>query len=53
MCWALYGRMPLKESGGVRSDHAGADTETYVELTFECDDVRYVVTRRPERLRAQ
>lgn len=51
MCWALYGKMPLKESGGVRSDHAGADTETFVELTFECDGVRHVVTRRPEHLR--
>lgn len=51
MCWALYGEMPLKDSGGVRSDHASADTETYVELTFECDGVRYVVTRRPRQLR--
>lgn len=51
MCWALYGKMPLKESGGVRSDHADADTETFVELTFECDGAHYVVTRRPEQLR--
>lgn len=51
MCWALYGEMPLKDSGGVRSDHAPEGTETFVELTFECDGVRYVVTRRPSRLR--
>lgn len=51
MCWALYGEMPLKDSGGVRSDHAPESTETFVELTFECDGVRYVVTRRPSRRR--
>lgn len=51
MCWALYGEMPLKDSGGVRSDHAPESTETFVELTFECDGVRYVVTRQPSRQR--
>ena len=45
MCWALYGDMPLKVANSVRSDHADADTETFVEFTFESDDVRYVVRR--------
>ncbi len=51
MCWALYGQMPLKESGGVRSDHADTSTDTYVEFTFESDGKRYLVRRTPEHLR--
>ena len=45
MCWALYGDMPLKDSAGVRSDHAAAEVETFVEFTFECEGERYVVRR--------
>lgn len=51
MCWALYGRMPLKESDGVRSDHVGPERRMQVELTFECDGECYVVVRNPEQRR--
>lgn len=51
MCWALYGKMPLKESHDVKSHHATAETRTFVRLAFECGGEHYVVTRNPEQLR--
>lgn len=51
MCWALYGEMPLKDSRGVKCDHAPPTTKTRVTFTFECGGERYVVTRTPEQLR--
>ncbi len=48
MCFALYGVMPRKGAGEVRSHHADAAAETVVRFDFECDGVRYTATRSPE-----
>lgn len=50
LSFALYGQL----SGGVRgvdtvrSDYAGPETETYVELTFEHRDEVYTIRRSPQ-----
>lgn len=51
MCWALYGDMPGKNPGEVRSHHVADDVRTEVEFTFACGDEHYVVTRNPDQLR--
>lgn len=48
MCFALYGKMPLKDGGEVRSHHAGSDRPTSVVFHFALDADAYVVERRPE-----
>ena len=50
MCWALFGDMPGKQTGEVRSHHVPDEVRTEVQLTFECGRERYVVTRNPEQL---
>lgn len=50
MCWALYGEMPLKASGEVRSDHVDDATRCEVSFTFEAGGSRYRVTRNPDQL---
>jgi DNA repair protein SbcC/Rad50 len=49
MCFALYGEMPSKEKGEIRSHHVGPDVETYVKFEFEAGGKQYVVDRRPEQ----
>jgi exonuclease SbcC len=52
VCYALYGRLPGVRGGGeVRSHHARADDETYVELTFEVRGQHYTVHRAPAQQR--
>ena len=48
MCFALYGKMPLKDGGEARSHHAGGDRPTSVVFHFALDADTYVVERRPE-----
>ncbi|MSO87649.1 MAG: SMC family ATPase [Acidimicrobiia bacterium] len=52
MCWALYGKMPLKDAKDVKSDHASPETRTRVVFTFGSGGERYVVTRNPEQFRS-
>jgi exonuclease SbcC len=47
MCWALYGAMPGRDPGEVRSHHVGPETSTEVIFTFDADGDRYTVTRSP------
>jgi len=49
MCWALYGEMPLKAPGEVRSDHVDDATRCEVSFTFEAGGFRYRVTRNPDQ----
>ncbi len=51
MTYALYGAMPLKESGEIRSHHADPDTRTSVRLTFRIRDETWVVERSPAQER--
>lgn len=48
--YALYGEPSgeTREANLFRSKYADLDTETYVELTFECRGERYTVRRNPE-----
>jgi len=52
MCWALYGEMPRKDAGEVRSHHVVGDLPTEVVFTFESDGDRYVVRRAPAQERS-
>lgn len=51
--YALYGNMSgsIREKTSVRSDFAGADTPTYVELYMTHDGKDYLIYRNPEYLR--
>lgn len=51
--FALYGEASgnIRQSNSLRSDFADDDTETYVELTFECNSKEYYIRRSPEYLR--
>ncbi len=51
MSFALYGTMPLKEAGEIRSHHADLDDRTEVRLTFQVGDETYVVERAPTQVR--
>ena len=50
ICFALYGSAPRYDgtSGRLRSDHAGAETPTRVELEFAVAGERWRVVRSPE-----
>jgi exonuclease SbcC len=52
MTYALYGKMPLKESADIRSHTADEDDETFARLTFEINKQRYVAERKPAQERA-
>lgn len=51
--YALYGALSgeVREKGSVRSDFAGEDTPTYVELDMSHEGKRYIIRRNPEYLR--
>ena len=51
--YALYGSMSgeIREKNGIRSDFAGAETPTYVELLMEHGGKEYHIYRNPEYLR--
>ena len=51
--YALYGNMSgeIREKNGIRSDFAGAETPTYVELLMEHGGKEYHIYRNPEYLR--
>lgn len=51
--YALYGGMSggVREKNSVRSDFAGADTPTFVELTMQHNGKTYHIERNPEYLR--
>lgn len=50
--FALYGTMSgMREKNSVRSDFAGADTKTYVELVMEHNNAEYRIYRNPEYYR--
>lgn len=53
IAYALYGCMSgeMREKGSVRSDFAGAEDETYVNLVMSHDATRYEIRRNPEYLR--
>lgn len=54
LCYALYGSLPGARRGyqrRIRSDFAGEDQESKVSLEFELEGKRYLVQRRPPRLR--
>lgn len=55
MVFALYGVLPgargASKKGECRSDFAAAETETYVQLTFEVDGTCYTVRRTPTQPR--
>ena len=53
IAYALYGIMSggMREKGSVRSDFAGADTRTYVELYMQHKNKQYHIRRNPEYLR--
>lgn len=53
MTFALFGEAAKEEQETVslRSDYAPPDLATEVELIFDLSDRRYVIRRRPERLR--
>lgn len=53
IAYALYGVLSgeVREKGSVRSDFAGADTKTYVELYMRHKKEVYHISRNPEYLR--
>ena len=53
MTFALFGEAAKseQEAASLRSDHAGADLLTEVELVFDIGANRYVILRRPEQRR--
>ncbi|MGO4855305.1 AAA family ATPase [Phaeovulum sp. W22_SRMD_FR3] len=53
MTFALFGEAAKseQEASSLRSDHAGADLLTEVELVFDIGANRYVILRRPEQRR--
>ena len=51
VCFALYGRVPgdrARVLGGLRSDHAAADTVPEVTCVFSVGTLRFEVTRSPQ-----
>lgn len=53
IAYALYGVLSgeVREKGSVRSDFAGGDTKTYVELFMRHKNELYHISRNPEYLR--
>lgn len=53
ICYAIYGKGSGRDRDGenMRSDFAGEDTVTFVELEFELSGRRYWVKRKPKQLR--
>ncbi len=51
MSYALYGSMPLKESGEIRSHHAARENRTEVKLTFEVSGETWIIERSPAQER--
>ena len=53
IAYALYGVLSgeVREKGSVRSDFAGSDTKTYVELFMSHKNERYHISRNPEYMR--
>jgi len=47
MSFALFGKMPLKPNGDIRSHHADASTKTYAQFTFEAGGAVYVARQTP------
>ncbi|MGA1076004.1 MAG: AAA family ATPase, partial [Ilumatobacteraceae bacterium] len=48
MSFALFGKMPSKDGGDIRSHHAAVGAEPYARFTFEIDGAVYVAERVPE-----
>ncbi len=53
IAFALYGRAAGDRTTELRSHHASTGTPTEVELVFEVEGARYMVTRRPAQERAR
>jgi exonuclease SbcC len=51
MSYALYGSMPLKDSGEIRSHHAALGDRTEVRLTFEVSGETWIIERSPAQER--
>jgi exonuclease SbcC len=51
MSYALYGTMPLKDSGEIRSHHAARGDRTEVRLTFQVNGETWVIERSPAQER--
>lgn len=51
MSFALFGEMPSKDGGDIRSHHATSATVTFARFTFEVDGVEYTAERSPSYLR--
>jgi exonuclease SbcC len=52
LCFALYGKpLGTREAKGLRSQFAGEEESTYVELVFECRGERWKVRRSPYLVR--
>lgn len=51
MSYALYGSMPLKSAGEIRSHHAARSDRTEVRLTFRVNDETWVIERSPAQER--
>lgn len=47
MSFALFGEMPSKPAGDIRSHHADPSTETYAQFTFELGGSVYVARQTP------
>ncbi|MEY2958723.1 MAG: hypothetical protein RLZZ01_1291, partial [Actinomycetota bacterium] len=48
MSFALFGKMPSKDGGDIRSHHAAVGAEPFARFTFEIDGTVYVAERVPE-----
>lgn len=51
MSFALFGKMPSKDGGDIRSHHATSSIDTFARFTFEVDGVEYTAERSPSYLR--
>ncbi len=51
MSFALFGKMPSKDGGDIRSHHATSSIDTFAKFTFEVDGVEYTAERSPSYLR--